>query len=89
MHFSAIARLLGNVALVVLLAAGCATTSRTTHTGGPSTPQDKVHRDQLSAMGRQDGESVGVSSKRNTADRHPAMNRRRSGQGVIDQPIRP
>lgn len=88
MHFDAIARFLGNTALVALLAAGCATTSHTTHTNGSSTPQEKVHRDQLSAMGRQDGESVGVSSKTSAAAPKPATSRRRTGQGVIDQPIR-
>lgn len=87
MGFTKIAEAVGKVSCLVLLMAGCATTSRTGRTSIVATPQEKAHQDQLSEIGREDGASAAASAKRPAAPQ-PAASRRRTGQGIIDQPVR-
>ena len=51
------------------------------------TPQDKVRRDQLSAMSQEDADVIAHSPKLE-ATRKAAIRDRRAGQGRIDQPRR-
>jgi hypothetical protein len=71
----------------VILVAGCASPPRSQSGSTATTPQDKAHREQLANMGREDAEAVTASSEKPDADR-PETSKRRSGQRVIDQPVR-
>lgn len=87
MRFARIAAALGTAGIGILFLVGCASTSRAGRVSDASTPQEKAHADQLSEMGRQDGESAEAAARKPEV-RRPAASRRQSGQGVIDQPIR-
>ncbi len=72
---------------VVLLLAGCAAQTRSTSVGDAATPQDKVHQEQLAQMQQEDGKAA-TTPAREQAKPKRATDRRRSGQRVIDQPVR-
>lgn len=72
--------------LALLSAGGCASSSRVGQAGSAATPQDKAHQEQLTDLSRQDAEAAeGSQKKRETP---PASSQRRTGQKVVDQPIR-
>jgi len=52
-----------------------------------STPQAKTHGDQLTAMQREDAQAA-QAAVRKIKPREPVRSRRRTGQGIVDQPIR-
>ena len=87
MHLQKILRLAGIAVWALLVGAGCTTPSRSVSVSNATTPQDKVHEDQLAEMRRKDAETATEPSL--TQPKRPAAARdRRSGQRVIDQPRR-
>lgn len=75
----------GLMVCVILCGARCATSSRSVGAGDASSPQDKAHQAQLSQMTEEDAESATLRKLRKPK---PAHQNRRTGQGVVDQPIR-
>ncbi|MFQ5462472.1 MAG: hypothetical protein ACE5E5_07575 [Phycisphaerae bacterium] len=83
---------IGLVACVAAGSGGCAANAsraRSTYAAqeAPSTPQDKTHEDQLTAMQREDAQSARTAIRK-IKPRENSRSRRRTGQGVVDQPIR-
>ena len=80
----------GLLALCVACAAssslGCHSTAKTSSADPAMTPQEKAHRDQLAAMGRED--AAAAKSKPSVPKRPTPPRDRRSGQRAIDQPRR-
>ena len=72
---------------VVLLLAGCAAQTRSTSVGDAVTPQDKAHQEQLARMQQEDGEAASTPAREQPKPKR-ATDRRRTGQRVIDQPVR-
>ena len=87
MRPNAISRMAGLLLAGAISVAGCSTTPRSGGTAQAATPQDKAHQEQLSNMGREDGEAV-TSSAKKPVSRQTTSGGRRSGQRVIDQPVR-
>ena len=71
----------------VVLLAGCGEQTRSTSVGDAATPRDKAHQEQLARMQQEDGEAA-TTPAREQAKPKRATDRRRSGQRVIDQPVR-
>ncbi len=71
----------GGVAIGV---AGCASSSPARSTRDATTPQDKAHQEHLADLSSEDAEAAGQRPPE--PDRTPRQ--RRTGQQVIDQPVR-
>ncbi len=87
MRLSLVARTLGAMAGAMLFGAGCATTTPSIAQKDAQTPQERTQRDQLSDMGRQDGDAAREAARKPRSPR-PVETHRRTGQGVVDQPVR-
>ena len=73
--------------LAALLAAGCAAPSRSSDTSDATTPQDKTHQEQLADLTRQDAQDAEAGALKPTTARRPSSGRR-TGQKIVDQPLR-
>jgi len=71
--------------LLMVVGSGCGAQRRATCGVAAATPQERVHRDQLAAMSRED---AAVEQGREAPVRAPTARDRRAGQLVIDQPRR-
>lgn len=86
----AVGRLAG-ILLAVVAIAGCssndgAVEQEPQNRPAAVSPHEKTHRDQLSRMRQEDAKAAGQPEKRREGPLY--QERRRSGQGVVDQPIR-
>ena len=82
-----IAVAMATLGLAALLVAGCAAASRSSGTTAATTPQDKTHQEQLADLTRQDAQHAETGARKPTAARRPSSGRR-TGQKIIDQPVR-
>ena len=82
-----IAAAMTTLGLAALLAAGCAAPSRSSGTTAATTPQDKAHQEQLADLTRQDAQDAQAGTQKPTAARRSSSGRR-TGQKIIDQPVR-
>jgi hypothetical protein len=78
----------GFVAAVVILLAGCESTPRSVRPSDAATPQEKAHQEQLAKMSEEDAQAAEATPQAKPEERKPKRGERRTGQRVIDQPIR-
>ena len=82
-----IIRGLAIASVVVLSAAGCDSPSRIVRTSDATSPEDKTHQEQLASMSAEDADAAQAKDRTPETRRQPAT-KRRTGQRVIDQPVR-
>ena len=82
-----IAGAIATLGLATLLAAGCTTAQQSCRTSDATTPQDKTHQEQLANLSRQDAQDAQAGARKPTASRRPSSGRR-TGQKIVDQPVR-
>ncbi len=85
-----IAGAIATLGLATLLAAGCTTAQQSRRTSDATTPQDKTHQEQLANLSRQDAQDARdaqAGARKPTASRRPSSGRR-TGQKIVDQPVR-
>ncbi len=80
-------RLIAVLSVALLAAAGCESAPRTSRAGDAATPQDKTHQEQLANLSAEDAQSAEATADMPESPRRPDSGRR-TGQKVIDQPVR-